>query len=70
MLRVIGEPELVDTSRDSRLSRIFSNKIIKRYQVFDEFYGMEECIEKIVGFSSTQPRAWRRENRYFTCWAL
>ncbi|MBB3167276.1 PrkA family serine protein kinase [Simiduia aestuariiviva] len=50
MLAAIGEPELVDTSRDSRLSRIFSNKIIKRYPVFGDFYGMEEAIEQIVSF--------------------
>lgn len=50
MLNAIGDAELVDTSKDSRLSRIFSNKIIKRYPVFDEFYGMEECIEQIVSF--------------------
>jgi serine protein kinase len=50
MLMAIGEPELVDTSRDSRLSRIFSNKIIKRYPEFNEFYGMEEAVEQIVSF--------------------
>lgn len=50
MLLAIGEPEMVDTSRDPRLSRIFSNKVIKRYPVFDDFYGMEECIENIVSF--------------------
>lgn len=50
MLKAIGEPELVDTSRDSRLSRIFSNKVIKRYEAFADFYGMEECIEQIVSF--------------------
>lgn len=50
MLLAIGEPELVDTSRDPRLSRIFSNKVIKRYQEFDDFYGMEECVEQIVSF--------------------
>lgn len=50
MLLAIGEPELVDTSRDSRLSRIFSNKVIKRYSAFEEFYGMEEAIEQIVSF--------------------
>ena len=50
LLIAIGEPELVDTSKDPRLSRIFSNKIIKRYPVFDDFYGMEECIEQIVSF--------------------
>jgi len=50
MLMAIGEPELVDTSKDSRLSRIFSNKIIKRYPAFHEFYGMEEAIEQIVAY--------------------
>jgi len=50
MLMAIGEPELVDTSSDSRLSRIFSNKIIKRYPAFNEFYGMEEAVEQIVSY--------------------
>ncbi len=50
LLLAIGEPEFVDTSKDPRLSRIFSNKIIKRYQEFDDFFGMEECVEQIVSF--------------------
>lgn len=50
MLMAIGEPELVDTAADSRLSRIFSNKVIKRYKAFADFYGMEECIQQIVSF--------------------
>ena len=50
LLIAIGEPEFVDTSKDSRLSRIFSNKVIKRYPAFDEFYGMEDAIERIVSF--------------------
>ncbi|MBJ6136960.1 PrkA family serine protein kinase [Marinobacter litoralis] len=50
MLIAIGEPELIDTSRDPRLSRIFSNKVIKRYPEFSEFYGMEEAVENIVAF--------------------
>ena len=50
LLLAIGEPELVETSKDARLSRIFSNKIIKMYPVFDDFYGMEECIEQMVSF--------------------
>ncbi len=41
---------MVDTSLDPRLSRIFSNKIMKRYKVFGDFYGMEECIQQIVSF--------------------
>ncbi len=50
LLKAIGEPELVDTSHDPVLSRIFSNKIIPRYAAFDEFYGMEEHIQQIVSF--------------------
>jgi len=50
LLLAIGEPELIDTSRDTRLSRIFSNKVIKRYPEFSEFYGMEEAVENIVSF--------------------
>ena len=50
LLAAIGEPELIDTSKDPRLSRIFSNKVIKRYAEFSEFYGMEECVDQIVSF--------------------
>ena len=50
MLRAIGEPEIIDTSRDPRMSRIFSNKVIRRYPAFSEFYGMEDSIEQIVSF--------------------
>ena len=50
MLKAIGEPELIDTAKDERLSRIFSNKVIKRYPAFSEFYGMEDAIEQIVSF--------------------
>ena len=50
LLLAIGEPEFVDTSKDPRFSRIFSNKVIKRYPAFDEFYGMEEAIEQIVSY--------------------
>lgn len=50
MLNAIGEPELLDTHNDPRLSRLFSNKVIKIYPAFREFYGMEEVIEQIVSF--------------------
>lgn len=50
LLLAIGEPELVDTATDSRLSRIFSNKVIRRYPAFADFHGMEEGIEQIVSF--------------------
>lgn len=50
LLMAIGEPKLVDTSKDSRLSRIFSNRVISRYKTFEDFYGMEEAIEQIVSY--------------------
>ncbi|PWK54559.1 PrkA family serine protein kinase [Pleionea mediterranea] len=50
MLQAIGEPELIDTAQDPRLSRIFSNKVIARYPAFEEFYGMEDAIEQIVSY--------------------
>ena len=50
MLAAIGEPELLDTRNDSRLSRIFSNKVVKIYPAFREFYGTEEVIEQVVAY--------------------
>ena len=50
MLKAIGTPELVDTKNDPRLSRLFSNKVIKIYPAFKDFYGLEDVIEQIVSF--------------------
>lgn len=50
LLQAIGEPEMIDTSTDPALSRIFSNRVIARYPAFYEFYGMEEAIEQIVSY--------------------
>ena len=50
LLKAIGEPVMVDTSQDPRLGRIFMNRTIKIYPAFEDFYGMEETIERIVGF--------------------
>ncbi|MEZ5738620.1 MAG: hypothetical protein R3E68_03570 [Burkholderiaceae bacterium] len=50
MLAAIGQPEMVDTRNDPRLSRIFSNRMIRRYPAFKEFYGMEEAIAQIVSY--------------------
>src|SRR5260370_7224087 len=41
---------MVDTSQDPRLGRIFMNRTIKVYPAFEDFFGMEETIERIVGF--------------------
>jgi serine protein kinase len=50
MLMAIGEPELVDTRTDTRLSRIFANKMLRRYPAFRDLYGMEDVIENIVSY--------------------
>ncbi|WP_028111042.1 PrkA family serine protein kinase [Ferrimonas futtsuensis] len=50
LLEAIGKPEMVDTAKDPRLSRIFSNRVVARYPAFSEFYGMEEAIEQIVAY--------------------
>jgi serine protein kinase len=50
MLRAIGEPEIIDTARDPRLSRLFMNRTVRMYPAFADFHGMEETIERIVGF--------------------
>src|SRR5215469_11079393 len=50
LLAAIGEPTLVDSSQDQRLGRIFMNRTLKLYPAFEDFYGMEETIERIVGF--------------------
>lgn len=50
LITAIGEPEMVDTSTDQRLGRIFLNRTIKRYPAFSQFYGMEETVERIVSF--------------------
>src|SRR5882762_674597 len=51
LLKAIGEPVMVDTAQDPRLGRIFMNRTIKVYPAFaDDFFGMEDTIERIVGF--------------------
>ncbi|TPI18752.1 MULTISPECIES: PrkA family serine protein kinase [unclassified Mesorhizobium] len=50
MVAAIGEPNLIDTSKDERLGRIFSNRTVKVYPSFSDFYGMEDTIERIAGY--------------------
>jgi serine protein kinase len=50
MVAAIGRPELIDTSQDQRLGRIFLNRTIKVYEPFRNLFGIEETIERIVGF--------------------
>src|SRR5512139_3408314 len=50
LLAAIGEPQMIDTAKDPRLGRIFLNRTMRLYPAFAGFYGMEETIERIVGF--------------------
>src|SRR3954449_7845946 len=50
LLAAIGEPQMIDTAKDPRLGRIFLNRTMRLYPAFADFYGMEETIERIVGF--------------------
>ncbi len=50
MLVAIGPSKVVNTSKDERLSRIFSNRKIKTYATFKDFYGMEQTIENVVSY--------------------
>tara|TARA_Y100001956_G_scaffold21591_1_gene21135 strand:+ start:754 stop:2688 length:1935 start_codon:yes stop_codon:yes gene_type:complete len=50
LLMAIGEPQIIDTAQDPQLSRIFSNRVISRYDTFKDFYGMEDAIEQIVSY--------------------
>ena len=50
LLAAIGEPQMIDTAKDPRLGRIFLNRTMRTYPAFAGFHGMEETIERIVGF--------------------
>src|ERR1700743_3338746 len=50
LLAAMGEAQMVDTAKDTRLGRIFMNRTIRVYPAFAGFYGMEETIERIVAF--------------------
>src|SRR3974390_969004 len=50
LLAAIGEPQMIDTAKDPRLGRIFLNRTMRTYPAFSGFHGMEETIERIVGF--------------------
>ena len=50
LVAAIGEPEFIDTAQDPRFGRIFFNRTLKLYRAFEGFYGMEDTIERVVGY--------------------
>lgn len=67
MLTAIGEPEIIDTSKEPRLGRVFENRLLKRYKTFDDFYGLESVIEKVVDYfkHAAQGLEEKRQILYF-----
>src|SRR5690554_6896389 len=50
MVKAIGDPKAVDTSKNERLRRIHGGRIIQQYETFSEFFGMEDTIQRVVDF--------------------
>jgi serine protein kinase len=50
MIAAIGEPTIIDTSKDLRLGRIFLNRTIKVYPTLSGFFGMEDTIQRVVSY--------------------
>ena len=50
MIAAIGEPTIIDTSKDLRLGRIFLNRTIKVYPTLAGFFGMEDTIQRVVSY--------------------
>lgn len=50
MVAAIGSANVVDTSSELRLSRIHSNKKVRFYDAFKDFYGAEDAVERIAAF--------------------
>ncbi|MDR3571000.1 MAG: PrkA family serine protein kinase [Candidatus Pacebacteria bacterium] len=47
LLKAFGEPTIINTAEDSRLSRVFQNQTIKMFPKFSEFFGIEDSIESV-----------------------
>lgn len=50
LLAAIGKVEMLDTRKDERLSRIFSNEVVPTFPTFNKIFGLEHTVKDIVGF--------------------
>jgi serine protein kinase len=50
LLHAVGEADMVDTRKDERLSRIFSNDKIPTYKTFTKIYGIENTLKDLISF--------------------
>ena len=67
LLAAIGEPQMIDTAKDARLGRIFLNRTMRAYPAFAGF-GMEETMERIVGFFRHAAQGLEERSRFSICW--
>jgi len=63
LLKAIGDPELIDTSSNPRLGRVFGNRTIRLYDAFKEIYGLEEVVERIVSFYRHSAQGLEEKNQ-------
>lgn len=50
MLKAIGEPVIVKTIHNERLSRKFRNRVLRTWECFKDFYGAEDTMEQVVDY--------------------
>jgi serine protein kinase len=67
LLKAIGEPRIVHTENDGRMSRVFQNRTIKVFDAFSDFYGIEDSVESVYNFlkSAAQGLEEQRQILYF-----
>ena len=62
-LHAIGEPVIIDTRQDEKMSRLFQNRKIKIYPAFADFYGMEDVIDNIVAYFRHAAQGFEEANQ-------
>lgn len=50
LLKAIGEPEIIDYSKEPKLRSVFEGLPMPRYPGFADFYGIEEAAKQVVSF--------------------
>ena len=64
LIRAIGKPTIIDTSKDPRLGRVFSNRTIREFDCFkDRLFGIEDSLDQIVRFFEFAAQFLEQEKR-------
>ena len=54
--KAVGDTIVVNTAKDERLGRMFSNRVVKFYPAFADLYGLEDTIQtlmKLIGMAAS-----------------